>query len=418
MNLEERARLSYYEKLTALNDKHGIWLVKHRENNRIYVLKELDIYTVAIYHFLKEKRSVYFPQIIDYMEDNGRLILIEEYINGQTLFDIVHENGPLDIKRAIWVMQNICDALSVIHKADPPIINRDIKPSNVMLTDDGMVKIVDFNVARIYEKGRKDDTMFLGSEQYAAPEQYGYRQSDARTDIYAAGVMFNFLLTGQLPKDRNADGPAWDIITKCISLEPDMRYQSAEELKHALELQRILELQHATGNMSGNYCGKFNNMQYNSYYIKNVPNDIKYTDNLKCTDNIKYSDNLKCADNIKYSDNIKPPGFRSGRTANKFVAVPGYLFVLYGVITIKGEPYDMWYKTFINNVCIKLVFLSWMAFIIMFACNYLDIRKYFPLMNKSQSGVSFIAGMGYCFIALFIIALRYAVFCTVFGITR
>lgn len=363
MNLEERARLSYYEKLTALNDKHGIWLVKHRENNRIYVLKELEIYTVAIYYFLKEKRSVYFPQIIDYIEDSGRLILIEEYINGQTLFDIVHENGPLDIKRAIWVMQNICDALSVIHKADPPIINRDIKPSNVMITDDGRVKIVDFNVARIYEKDRNDDTMFLGSEQYAAPEQYGYRQSNARTDIYAAGVMFNFLLTGQLPKDRRADGPVWDIIAKCISLEPDMRYQSAEELKHALELQ------HATGN-------------------------------------------------IKYADSIKPPGFRSGRTANKFVAVPGYLFVLYGVISIKGEPYDMWYKTFINNVCIKLVFLSWMAFIIMFACNYLDIRKYFPLMNKSQSGVSFIAGMGYCFIALFIIALRYAVFCTVFGITR
>ena len=127
-----------------------------------------------------------------------------------------------------------CRILAQLHRAEPPIIHRDIKPGNIILTEDGTVKLLDMNAARQLSEGKEADTRLLGTAGYAAPEQYGFAQSDARTDIYAAGVLMNVLRTGCLPQEKLAGGSLRRIVRKCTHIDPNRRYASAGELLAAL----------------------------------------------------------------------------------------------------------------------------------------------------------------------------------------
>ena len=124
--------------------------------------------------------------------------------------------------------------LKSLHTLTPPIIHRDLKLSNIILTSENLVYIVDFDTARYYESGQEQDTELLGTKEYAPPEQYGFGQSDARSDIYALGIIFNRLLTGEYPKHQLADDRYRSVISKCIRWNPEERFQTVEELKTAL----------------------------------------------------------------------------------------------------------------------------------------------------------------------------------------
>ena len=97
-----------------------------------------------------------------------------------------------------WAIQ-LCEALDYLHSRQPPIIFRDMKPSNVMVTNTGLVKLIDFGIARTYKVGKKRDTVAMGSENYAAPEQWGKGQTDARSDVYALGATMYHLLANMAP---------------------------------------------------------------------------------------------------------------------------------------------------------------------------------------------------------------------------
>jgi serine/threonine protein kinase len=143
------------------------------------------------------------PGIYAHFEDNGRWYLVMDYIEGETLKDRLEQapNQRIAMKDVIEWGLALCDVLSYLHTRKPPIIFRDLKPANVMLTPDEHVYLVDFGIARHFKPGQMNDTTALGSPGYAPPEQYGRSQTTTRADIYALGATLHQLLTGDDPSN-------------------------------------------------------------------------------------------------------------------------------------------------------------------------------------------------------------------------
>ena len=189
------------------------------------------------------------PKIADFFEENGRACLVMEFIWGESLEKRLEAtNAPLletDVLK--WAIQ-LCDALHYLHTRQPPIIFRDLKPSNVMVTNSGLVKLIDFGIARTYKVGKKRDTVAMGSENYAAPEQWGQGQTDARSDIYALGATMYHLLANMAPTPAflpseplplaNYNGALSKktiaLVARAMARERKDRFQSALEMRQAL----------------------------------------------------------------------------------------------------------------------------------------------------------------------------------------
>lgn len=241
MTLEEEYQLSCYEEVTRLHEKKEIYLVRHNLTGELCVKKKLSVYNGTVYRKLQQMHVSQIPKIHVCIEDENQLILIEEYIHGKTLKEHLDEEGVLKEPVAIVKMLELCDILESLHNCEPPMIHRDIKPSNIMVSMDGVLKLIDFNATKEYDSEKSVDTFFMGTIDYAAPEQYGFGQSDPRTDIYGCGIMLNMLLTGTFPRERLYDGAVGNVIGRCVSIDPKERYQSVMELR--IDLQKVLSLQ-------------------------------------------------------------------------------------------------------------------------------------------------------------------------------
>lgn len=186
------------------------------------------------------------PHIVDIIDNNEYFCIVEDDIEGATLENILKEYGAQPQENVIEWAKQLCDVLGYLHSQNPPHIYRDVKPANIILKPDGKIVLVDFGIMRTYKPNNLADTVALGTKGYAAPEQYGNRQTDARTDIYGLGMTLHHLLTGVDPKTNNGQtlpicqiNPNLSkgleyIINKCIELDPDKRFQSMQELKTAL----------------------------------------------------------------------------------------------------------------------------------------------------------------------------------------
>lgn len=234
MTLEEQYRLSCYEELTTLGNHNNIYLVKHKLSGEIFVKKILSRFSLNVYLQLKELNLSGIPKIYDIILDEASLILIEDYIHGQTLEQLLQKRTVFSSADCCDIMKKLCAVLAPLHQLNPPIIHRDLKLSNIILTNENLLYIVDFDTARYYESGQEQDTELLGTKEYAPPEQYGFGQSDVRSDIYALGVIFNRLLTGEYPKHQLANGQYHFVISKCIRLDPEEHFQTVSELEAAL----------------------------------------------------------------------------------------------------------------------------------------------------------------------------------------
>ncbi|MBO6299712.1 MAG: protein kinase [Lachnospiraceae bacterium] len=214
-------------------DKNGrIALVRDPEDGRLYVRKFMTYYDKTIYEYLKDHPVGHMPVVVALYEGSNGLFIIEEYIEGATVSEML-EKGCLPEKKAIDIARSVCRILEVLHSLPTPIIHRDIKPSNIIVKPDGEVVLLDMNVAKWYDADKTDDTAYMGTQYYAAPEQagYGFKASSAKTDIYAVGVLLNVMLTGKIPKEQRASGPIWDIIERCIRLNAEERYTAAELIR-------------------------------------------------------------------------------------------------------------------------------------------------------------------------------------------
>ena len=216
-----------YSLVAVLSRKNGceVLRLRNKESGKDLILRSLPN-SLEAYHKLQNIRCANLPEIYDVMElDDGQIIL-EEYIDGITAAQVM-EIGRYRHSGVKKVLFGVCDALTVLH--DRGIVHRDVKPENVMIENSGRVVLIDFNASRV-ESVASRDTVIMGTIGYVSPEQLGLSQSDARTDIYAAGVLYNVMLTGQHPSVSIASGKAGRIIRKCTAVNPDERYQTAAEL--------------------------------------------------------------------------------------------------------------------------------------------------------------------------------------------
>lgn len=212
------------------NDKSEILLLEHKtSHNRI--IKRIFSGNAEVYKALLNHRIENIPKIYEVIESDDRVTVFEEYIDGVTLSELLQEE-LYNEKSVRKLISELCDVLSILHSHN--IIHRDIKPENIMIDRNQNVKLIDFDSARIYKPYYPKDTEYLGTVGYAAPEQYGDTQTDQRTDIYAVGVLMNVMLTGKAPVSQLYNGNLGRIIEKCIQVNPDKRYQTAEQLKKAL----------------------------------------------------------------------------------------------------------------------------------------------------------------------------------------
>lgn len=223
--------LQLYALVTVLSEKNGckVLRLRNREKGKDLVLRSFPSSLMA-YEKLQNIRSTNLPEIYDVLEMDDGQIVLEEYIDGITVAQVmeVEKYRSLGVRK---VLLGVCDALTVLHNQG--IVHRDVKPENVIIEKSGRVVLIDFNASRM-ESSASRDTVIMGTVGYASPEQLGLSQTDARTDIYAAGVLYNVMLTGQHPTESLARGRAGRIVRKCTAINPDDRYQSADKLYHAL----------------------------------------------------------------------------------------------------------------------------------------------------------------------------------------
>lgn len=239
----------------AINEKaNKPWAIKEVRKS---VSRNFDILKQSLIletDMLKKLSHKNLPSIVDVIDSDENFLIVMDYIEGSTLEKLVNENGAYSQEEVIdWAIQ-LCDVLQYLHERPKPIIYRDMKPSNVMLKSDGSVILIDFGTAREFKEQNAADTTCLGTQGYAAPEQFGgMGQTDARTDIYCLGATMYHLLTGHNPSEPPYEMypiTKWDpalssglekIILKCTRKNPADRYQSASELMYALTHYKDLE---------------------------------------------------------------------------------------------------------------------------------------------------------------------------------
>lgn len=232
MSEEDVLKLSSYQTVQAISEKHEVYLVRNVETGRLFVRKTLKVYDRNVLEYLKAEPVEGTPQIVEIFEGSNSLTVIEQYIEGGTIEELLR-NGPLDEGAATAIIGGVCAIVNILHNCPKPIIHRDIKPSNVMISEEGIF-LIDMDAAKWYHEDETMDTVLIGTQRYAAPEQYGFGASSVATDIYAIGVLLNVMLTGQYPSEKLVDGELGDIVKKCTQMNPEDRYRSAEELLNTM----------------------------------------------------------------------------------------------------------------------------------------------------------------------------------------
>ena len=376
-----------YKIISALDEGGRIDLVQDLNTGDVLVRKRLDIYTASIYEFLKDNPVKGMPRIFSVKEfrpsfssgeegsDGSKYLeVIEEYIHGRTVQTILDENGFLPEAEAIDIVRQTAETVSRLHCLPEPVVHRDIKPSNIVLGSDGKAYLLDFNAAKWVDTSKAKDTHLLGTAGYAAPEQYGFKSSDMRTDVYALGVLLNVLLTGALPSEKKADGRLGGIIMKATEFNPENRFRTAHDFLNALA-----EYEKKVGRKAGKTAGEkesgFNN-------------------------NFTEGSSEKSGGGQAWT-RFLPPGFRSLKLWKCIAALSGYSMIFYVTTSLSTEGKSVAY----NRVdCISMTVIF--AVIILFSGNYLGIQDKIGL-SKIKSvvlKVVIIAAVDFALLILAILA--------------
>ena len=222
--LFEEYKLSLYEEVYR-TDRPGQSVVINTLDETLYMKKELTVYNTGVYEWIMQHPDPRLAAVREYFPGEDCLIVIEEYIHGQTLEKYLSEQMPEEQER-FRILWQILDGIGYLHKAPVPVIHRDIKASNIMVTGEGGVKIIDYNAAKFYEPGETKDTVLIGTYGSAAPEQFGFAGSDRRTDIYALGKLIEEMFPG--------DVRLQPVVEKATRIDPERRYRNVEELREAV----------------------------------------------------------------------------------------------------------------------------------------------------------------------------------------
>lgn len=263
--------MSEYKELYHYDNKRS--LVMNEMTGDIRMMKRLEHYDENVYAYLASHPDKHIPAIYEFYRDaDNTLIVLEEYIQGNT-FDILINDQKMPDKQKLSYFIELLEGLSFLHSAPSPIIHRDLKPQNIMITEKGEVKILDYDAAKIYKPGNTGDTTYLGTDGIAAPEQYGFMQSDPRSDVFAVGKM----LQAAFPNNSRIQ----QVAAKASSFDPNNRYVNARDLCDVLS--------------------------------------------------------KRLSPRLRLKPPFPPPGFRTGKWWKIMLAVIGYPFLIITVITLRSD---------------------------------------------------------------------------------
>lgn len=220
-----------YEELTELgNSMSGrTVLAKHQGTGKIVVKKQVPLKTGKVYEKVKEMNHPNLAKIYAVCYGPEICLVIEEYISGETLEEKLEELKVLPEEVVRDYLKQILEGMREVHKMG--IVHRDLTPANILISTDNVIKLIDFGIARNPKENQKKDTSILGTVGYASPEQFGFLQTDCRTDIYAIGILLNKMLTGKLPNEQLTENEQFrKIVEKCIQIDPEKRYASVDEI--------------------------------------------------------------------------------------------------------------------------------------------------------------------------------------------
>lgn len=325
-DMEQRLEISYYNTIATINSTHKIYLVQHRETGKVSIKKILDVYNPHIYEYLMEHPIAGIPKLYHIYEENGQLIIIEEFISGTSLQEMI-DGRTLTFDLIIRFMCELCSILDQLHVLNPPIVHRDIKPSNIIITPCSHVFLIDFNAAKRSTGMADHDTVLLGTKGYAAPEQYGFGSSTSQTDIYALGILLKEL-SHALPVPTNRFDA---VIGQCTEMNPSDRLKTVQELKTKLEK------------------------------LPNVSNDTNNTLNT-------------------LQKNFVPPGFRTKTPWKMLAASVGYAVIFWVCLSLEVKNATV-FHLWLERITALFIMLSFV-----FCCfNYCNVQRFIPLCaNKHR----------------------------------
>lgn len=225
-----------YANLKYVSDfSDGTTLCLYEPTHKLYIVKKVDISYKDYYESIASINNPHLAKIIYTDCADDKLSIVREYISGDCLADMLKGNKKLTEKQALKITAQVCEGLAELHNQG--LVHRDINPNNILITTDGNAVIIDYGIIRSFSQSKTADTVILGTPGYAAPEQFGFSQSDQRTDIYAVGVLLNVMLTGMLPNETLYSGTYGTIVKKCIQIDSKQRYLNMSELRDALRNQ-------------------------------------------------------------------------------------------------------------------------------------------------------------------------------------
>lgn len=351
MNLEK----GHYKEIEALTEKeNGPVLVRNIQTKEFFVRKK---YALTLQNRLEKLSLIthpHLPKIEEIVASNNELWLYEEFIHGKNLQEYIQLNQQLPTETTLEIAKSVTEALVVLHEKN--LIHRDIKLTNIMISNDGVIKLIDFDAIRFYDGTKDTDTVNLGTLGFASPEQFGFAETDERSDIYSLGVVLNVCLTKNYPKDQlTTNVYLKDIVQKSIKLDPSNRFQSAKDMQAAIHQQlTLLKLE------------------------KNRPQPKQKISLEKKQSVSKPPIKKKVAQNQLNLITRYVPGFRTNQLWKKITASFGYLCILFGysVMLSTGTTLDR----FLEGITFTVIFI--LPFIIL--TNFLSIKKWIPFIHSNK----------------------------------
>jgi len=196
---------------------------------------------------LKNLSHPMLPRIADYLEDETASYIVMDYFPGVNLLDYIRDNGPVDQQQLIQWTSELIDVLSYLHSRRPPVIYRDMKPGNIIVSSDNRLRLIDLGTVRYKKEEKTEDTVYIGTQGYAAPEQYGDGMSDERTDYYNLGMTLVHISTGVHPgklmsqnikdalKKTGISKRLTEFILRLVNPDPQKRPHNFQELAELFE---------------------------------------------------------------------------------------------------------------------------------------------------------------------------------------
>jgi len=256
----------------------AVYMASNTGNDEMFIIKEAvfadrENQLKLVISLTQEREALIrlkHPAIVkafDFFIDGNACYLVLEYVDGQVMEHIIQQTMPKFTPEETvvdWAIQ-IADALDYLHNQDPPIIYRDLKPDNLMVDKENNIKVIDFGATRVYKEGHERDTRAIGTAGFAAPEQYGSAQTDARSDIYSLGATMHYLLTNRYPGEMPFVFPLARSINPAVSDKIDMIVQKAVQPDMKNRFSTALEMKEELMKTLGEKCPNCSSMNRTGY---------------------------------------------------------------------------------------------------------------------------------------------------------